>query len=151
MAAWAFNKDFHDYEQIAPFWDAYMARFHELESAGRYPYNDDFRGCLGGTWATERDEDTAVYLCQKRRHILDDEAKVAAAIAEGGFVPIERVDAPLKCASVIYYKFENEETGFKRWDNVRLVPGLTGMAVMMPRARTRGINLFGGRVLVNLA
>jgi len=31
------------------------------------------------------------------------------------------------------------------------VPGITGLAVQRPRQRTRGINLFGGHVLVKAA
>lgn len=149
MAEFRFDRDYHNLEQVRAFMPAYRARYHELLAGGRYPYNDDFRGYLG-IEADQRNEDSAIYLCQVWRRRDELAEKVERALADG-FVPVEAVTEPLKCAAVIYYGFEMHDSGYKEWHDVKLAPGLTGLAVMRPRARTRGVNLLGGHVLVKVA
>jgi hypothetical protein len=138
-----FDRDYKNLEQVRPFMPAFLARYEELRLAGRYPYNDDFRGHPG----ISGDEDTAIYLCQGLRRVDEVAAKLQAAL-DDGYMVVEAVDEPVKCASVIYYGWERGGAGWKEWRDVRLVPGLTGIAVLPRRARTLGYNLLGGHLLV---
>ena len=140
------NRDYHDTEQVRPFMAAYLARRAEIVGSGEYPYNDSFRGHLG---ILGEEEDRAIYLCQ-RLYALDElRAQVDAAIVEG-FAPALREDLPLR-GSVIQYGWYVGGTGFKRWDDVRVVPAYgTEMAVLPPRARTRG-HILQGTVLIKPA
>ncbi len=142
-----FNTDYKDTEQVRQFMPAYLRRYAELCEAGKYPYNDSFRGHLGVTG----DEDTAIYLCQRLRDLDEISVKVAAALADG-YVPVGQVDTPIRCSSVIHYGFYLGGTGFKEFTDVRLVPGLTDLPAVLPkRARTRSVILLGGKVLAKVA
>lgn len=139
------KRDYHDRTQVAPYWDAYLARFGELEAAGRYPYNDDFKGRIG---APEADEDFLIYMCQKERRLRDDEAKVAAALADG-CVPIASVNGVERFARVIRYGWYVGGTGWQEWADARLTTTTWGALAVIPKGRrTRGHVLDGGTVLV---
>ena len=146
-AEFRFNGNYHDTEQVRQFMPAYLRRYAELEAAGQYPYNDSFRGYLGVTG----DEDTAIYLCQRLRDLNEIAVNVAAALADG-YVPVENVDAPIRCSSVVHYGFYSGGTGFREWKDARLVPGLRGDPVVLPkRAQVHGKVLSGGKILAKVA
>lgn len=77
---WTFNKNYRDTGQVRQFMPAYMERYAELAAAGKYPYNDSFRGHIG---AEGPDEDTAIYLCQTLRSLDELSEQVATALADG--------------------------------------------------------------------
>lgn len=141
------KRDYRDRTQVAPFWDAYLARLSELEAAGRYPYNDDFRGHIGADG--REDEDFLIYMCQKERHIRDTESKVADRLA-AGFVPLTGDHEEGKYAAVAEYAFYHDESGFREYRDVRLVRRHGHLIVLPRRARTRGY-LLTGSVLVKAA
>ena len=148
MSDFRFDKNYKNLEQARPFMGAYMARYEELRSAGQYPYNDSFKGHLG---ITSGDEDTAIYLCQVLR-AKDELAAIVAAKLADGYVPMDAVTEPVKCAAVFYYGWDMNGTSHKEWADVRLVPGLTDRPAVLPkRARTRGYHLLGGHVLAKVA
>ncbi|MHB1782740.1 MAG: hypothetical protein ACYCTE_08620 [Acidimicrobiales bacterium] len=126
---------------------AHLQRYEELRTAGEYPYNDSFKGHLG--LSAGSDESTAIYLCQTLRRLDEDRAQIAAALADG-FQPIEHdaVTDPIR-GSVIEHGFYVGGTGFRCWDDVRLVrTGRNGLAILAKGARTRGHILSVSGVLV---
>jgi hypothetical protein len=116
--------------------------------AGNYPYNDSFKGHIPGIEGPC--EDNAIYLLQTLRELDELAIQVDDALRDG-CKPITEIDHTIKCETVIFYGFYMGGTGWKEWHNVRLVPGLTGLAVLPKGARTRGFNLFGGKVLAKVA
>jgi len=143
---WRFNKNYSDMDQIAAFMPAYTARYEELRRAGKYPYNDSFRGYIG---ADGPDEDTAIYLCQNQRSLNEMHERVAQAIADG-YVAVKHVDRPVKC-DIATYGFYMGGTGWNEHHDVRLVYlDSSGLAALPKGARTRGYDLAGHRVLARL-
>lgn len=82
-APFVFDRDYSNLDQVAHLWDAYTVRHQELASAGRYPYNIDFKGKIDGLVADDKNEDTAIYLLQVTRHIREHEARVQALRDQG--------------------------------------------------------------------
>lgn len=151
---WRFNKDYHDHDQVAPFFDGYIRAYLALD--GAYPYNDSFRGQIVGIEGP--DEDTAIYLLQSTRHLIETFEQVAQARAEG-CVDLEEVGLTetTKFSRIVQYGWYMGGTGFREWADARLVPEsnprqveITGIAhAVIPKGkRTHGHLLMGGRVLV---
>ena len=152
---WRFDKNYRNTEQVAAFMPAFLERFAELDPTLRFAYNDSFKGHVAGIEGPC--EDTAIYLLQGRKRLLELESRVAQALADG-FVEVTELPSyrvtetavPLKCCSVVHYGFYTGGTGWKEWHDVRLVPTPSGMAVLPKRARTHGHSLVGGHVLVKM-
>lgn len=146
--AFQFNRNYHDLDQVAEFFPAYMAVFRELEAAGEYAYNDSFKGRIAGLVVeTSRDEDSAIYLLQHTRHMRDYQTKVDAYLA-GGFEPLDVFpEEATKFAGVVHYGWRNGEDGIAEWRDARLLT-FDGSRVVLPKGkRTNGFRL-SGKVLV---
>lgn len=151
---WRFNGDYHDHDQVAEFFPAYVAAFEKLD--GRYPYNDSFKGQIPGIEGEH--EDTAIYLLQGTRGLIETFEQVAEARADG-CVDLEEVGLSgiTKFKRIVQYGWYMGGTGFRDWHDARLVPEenprqeeITGRArAVLPKGkRTNGHLLGGGRVLV---
>lgn len=154
----AFNKNYKDHEQIAEFFDDYMAVFDELAAAGKYPYDDSFKGRIPGLAdATDKNETTAIYLCQSERHLREQQAKVDALIAEG-FEHIDSIDSVTRFAHVVSYGWcVGGIGGWQEWPEARLMPELRQAQIdatgrikgVIPKGKRNPTHLFtGGRWLV---
>lgn len=152
--SFAFNRDYHDTEQVAAFLPAFLEVYEELRAAGKYPYNDSFKGRIPGIEGP--DEDTAIYLLQTLKHLQDQDAKIAEYLADG-FEHIESVDEVTRFSGIVNYGFCVGGTGWREWERARLVPTRSprqraitgGIGGVMPKgARTRTIVLLGGKFLV---
>jgi len=144
---WRFDRNYKNTEQVAAFMPAFLERFAEVAPNLASAYNDSFKGHVAGIEGP--DEDTAIYLLQKRKELLELDAKVARALANG-FVEVAETGKPLKCSTVVHYGFYMGGTGWSVWYDVRLVPAPCGMVVLRKGARTHGHNLTGGHVLVKV-
>lgn len=142
---WTFNRNYKDLDQVAEFFDAYMAVFRELEAAGEYPYNASFEGRIPGIEGPG--EETAVYLLQHTRHMRDYRAKVDAYRADG-FEPLDVFpETATRFAGVVHYGWRNGEDGIDEWSDARLLT-FQGQRVVLPKGRrTNGFSL-SGKVLV---
>lgn len=149
---WCFNRNYRDHNQVAPFTEAYMARYDELTAAGKYPYNDSFRGHIPGIEGP--DEDTAIYLLQGARHFFDWQTSVDEAMADGcaWFDTAPAEGTFVRFSRVIHVGFEMGGTGWREWNDARIVSVGEGRAVtlaVLPKGkRTKGHILCGGKVLV---
>jgi hypothetical protein len=74
-----FNRDYYDLEQVADHIERYRQLRQEMIDAGRYPYNDAFRGQIPGIAGP--DEDTAIYLLSGLLSQREQDARVAACSA----------------------------------------------------------------------
>ncbi|MHB1772065.1 MAG: hypothetical protein ACYCST_10030 [Acidimicrobiales bacterium] len=144
---WRFDGNYKNTEQVAAFMPAFLERFAELDPTLRFAYNDSFRGHVAGIEGPC--EDTAIYLLQGRKRLLELEAKIAQAVTDG-FVEVTETAEPLKCSAVVHYGFYTGGDGWREWHDVRLVPAGSGMAVLSKRARTHGHIIIGGHVLAKL-
>lgn len=156
MTTFTFDRNYHNKEQVRWLMPAYLARYEELKAAGKYPYNDDFRGYLGieapghvhaARGACGCSEDTAIYLCQCLRR--DDELAEKVRLAlDDGYVAIDSVTlSPMPCSSIVEYS----ESGWHEWRDARLIePASGGLAVLPKGHRTRG-HFVTGKVLVKVA
>jgi len=149
MTEWAINGNYRDHEQVRQFYPAYLARYAELTAAGRYPYNDDFKGHISPD-LSGKSEMTAIYLLQNTRHLEEHDAKVAERLADG-WRELDRDDVtvtPERFAGVVEHGFCSNGTGWREWPNARLLraPGCS-VYVLPARARTQG-HMTQGRLLV---
>lgn len=147
MTAWTFNRDYKDLGQVEQFYPAYLARYEQLVAAGKYPYNDEFKGCLPG--AEGPSEDAAIYLCQTLRSVREMEAQVAALRAAGwrDLEPGELDKGPVRFAGVAQYGWYMGGTGLKVWGSARIAQRETYQVVLPGRSRTNG-HIVAGKLLV---
>lgn len=136
-------------ELVAPFFDAYMAVYDELQAAGQYPYNDSFIGRIPGIEGP--DEHWAIYFLQVERSLRDMESKLAEAVADG-CVPIAAddlsADEQVRYERLVQYGwYMNGEGFFEYAPGGRLTRFHSSLAVLPRGARTRG-QLCSGKVLI---
>ena len=141
---WTWNRNYEDLEQVAEFYPAYLARYEELDAAGRYAYNDDFKGRIPGIGG-ER-EDTAIYLLQGLRRQRETQGRIDGWLAEG-FRVIDSVPEVRKFSRVILYRADRSGE-WHEYQDARLVPEVkpnqiraTGpLKALLPKGkRTNGV------------
>lgn len=146
----AFDRKNRDPGQVRDLQPAYNARRAELDAAGLYPYNDSFKGHLGTEFATDRDEDFAIYALQNLHDLDDLAAKVAAFKAEGA-EPVEHLEGVKRYSRVARFGWYMGGTGWAEFSDVRLSPydGKSGRPwVAIPKGkRTHGFDVSTGTVL----
>lgn len=149
---WRFNGNYQDLDQVAEFFAGYIAAFEALD--GAYPYNDLFKGRIPGIEGEH--EDTAIYLLQGTRSLIDLFLQLAEARADG-CVDLDELTEATKFSRIIEYGWYSGGTGFREWNDARLLPqtnprqaAITGPArAVLPKGkRTHGHLLSGGKVLV---
>lgn len=141
-----FNKDYDDLLQVEHMWSDYMARYTELEADGKYPCNSLFVGHIPA--AAGENEDTAIYLLQKLRHIREDTMKLDRFIADGGREVTELDDSTVLRGNVAEFGFYMGGGGFRTRHNVRVIGKHGRPYAALPKgARTRGF-LLEGRVFI---
>lgn len=147
-----------DTDPEAPYYEDYLVRRRELEAAGKYTYNDDFRGCFdppvpdvvpGLKRVPNTTEDTIIYYCQVRHRMLGIKAKVEAKLAEG----YELIDGlptpePTKFAGIVLFPTGNMRGEYREFTDARLIDTGTSMYVLPKGKRTNGYLVSGRRVLV---
>lgn len=146
-----------DTDPEAPFYEDYLVRRRELEAAGKYTYNDDFRGCftqpISGPNPLRHGqpltEDTVIYYCQVRHRMLEIKAKVEAKLAEG-YELIEGLDtpAPTKFAGIVLFPTGNMSGEYSEYVDARLIDTGTSQYVIPKGKRTHGYMVGGRKVLV---
>jgi hypothetical protein len=154
MSEFIFNRNYKDLDQVAGFLPAFRARLAELEAAGKYRYNDDFKGHVPGIEGP--DEDTAIYLLQGLDHALKVRERAEQAIADG-YRPIKSVERITRFSGVIVYDDEKRTRGpeWQEWQGARLIPETNEnfnpgeiCTVLPARKRTNGTRVNGRKVLV---
>lgn len=142
MFTW--NRDYEDLEQVAEWLPEFTAFRDAITGAGRFPYNDDFKGKIAGI-AGER-EDTAIYLLQGLFRKREMDARVAAWLADG-YRPVTELAATTKFARVILYQ-AGRSGEWREYADARLVPETRprqaevtgGIAALLPKGkRTHGV------------
>lgn len=143
-APFTFNRDYDDHDQVRPYYDAYLVRRAQIESAGQYPYNDSFRGQIDGLKAaTERDEDSAIYMLQKLHQINEDDARLAEFLAAGGVSADQIKPGEVWRGDVAEKGFYSGGTGWNVTCNARLSRDSRGYLVMKEFGKRRGFYLRG--------
>jgi hypothetical protein len=80
-----FDKDYDNYEQVRPYFADYENTRIELEDAGKYPYDESFKGQLPSLAGTsDKDETTAIYMLQQMYSREQMNREVRAFTAAGG-------------------------------------------------------------------
>lgn len=143
-----FDKNYDNLDQVAHLWDAYEARYNELVEAGRYPYNDDFKGHIPG--AEGPNEDTAIYLLQSTRHVRDYHARVQSLRDQGYTEPVDTSEGTRKFASVAHVTMCYGNYGQVHvHDNARVIfSGGAASAILPKGARTRGYRVSGAEYVL---
>ncbi len=144
------DRDYRNLAQVFPFLPAYIARLRELEAAGQYPYNASFNDHIPGIDPPRSNgESTGVFLLQRLRDIEDDAHRVNAAW-DAGYRPLDKSTLsgnPVRVAGLVEFGWYVGDTGFRLSENVRLCLHHNDVAVLAPRARTRG-RFASGQMLV---
>ena len=136
---WTWNKNYDDLEQVAEFYPAYLTRYHELEAAGQYPYNDSFKGHIPGIEGPR--EDTAIYLLQGLRRQRAMNERITGWLAEG-FEPVDSLAAVRKFPRVILYRADRSGE-WHEYTDARLVPETNprqaeitgGISALLPKGK----------------
>lgn len=80
-----FDKNYDNYEQVRPYYADYENFRVELEDAGKYPYDEAFKGKLESLAGTsDKDETTAIYMLQQMHSREQMNREVRAFTATGG-------------------------------------------------------------------
>ncbi len=88
LPQFVWDGDYNNREQVRPYMEKFLAEYDRIVAAGKYPYNDSFKGLIPEI-AGDR-EDTAIYMLQNLRDIDEDDRKLEAFLAEGA-VPLDQV------------------------------------------------------------
>jgi hypothetical protein len=148
-----FNHDYNDSTQVAEWLPRFREVLAELEAAGKYRYNDAFRGRIPGIEG--RDEDTAIYMLQTLEREGAQDAKVAALI-RSGYEHVEHLTGVQRFAHVVLYPTRRMGGEWVEFRDCRLVPeakpnqiAATGpVASVLPKGRrTHGHRVDGRAVL----
>jgi hypothetical protein len=142
---------------VRPFYAEYVAVRERLDDAGKYPYNDSFKGQIPSidpatTGTTPDDEDTAIYLLQNFHCLTLEAAKEAAAIADG-YRRLSLSDVPedgMLRGDVIRRAWYAGGSGWAEYKDVRVLrygSRKQSLAALPKGRRTNGYDLNGGYVL----
>ncbi len=146
--SFTFNKNYHDKEQIREWMPAFTALRQGMEAAGKYPYNDCFKGKIAGIEG--KHEDTAIYMMQCQYSIEREQEKMAKLRAE--MQPLPPLDGPTKFSRVVAYVAGHYVGGtgnFMSWDDARIIPKDGKPFAVLPKGkRTKGYRIAGAEVLV---
>ena len=137
-----FDKDYRNNEQVRPFFAEYSAVRAELDAAGEYPYNDSFRGRIPSLAAADgKNEDTAIYLLQTM-HGLDAVAVRKADFLAGGGVDAYSIEPgkPVR-GTVVVYGFYVGGTGWKEYEDARLVRDVRNRLLIIPKGKRNGLRI----------
>lgn len=147
QTTFVFDKDYKNHEQVRPFMADFLAVFAELEAAGKYPYNDSFKGRIPGVEGP--DEDTAIYMLQTLRDLDALAVKVAAFLADGG----EHVETltETRRGTVVCYGFYMGGTGWTEYHDARLLARNGKPYAILPKGKRTNGHLVQGRVMIRPA
>jgi len=142
-----FDKDYDNHEQVRPYFAAYTDRLRALESLGKYPYNESFKGHIPGIEGP--DEDTAIYLLQRMRDRDAMHAKRDEFLSDGGreIRPADLADGEQLRGTVASYGFYSGGTGWAQYESARLTKHRGALVVLEKGKRTNG-RLLSGTVLL---
>lgn len=159
-ALFRWDRDYRNHEQVRPYLDDFLNVYASITEAGRYPYNDSFKGRIEGV-AGSADEDTAIYLLQNLRHLNLLDADIAVFLASGGqrFEDLNLDPTRIYRGTIVNYGFYVGGTGWRQYDRVRFqahrrpshrdAEGQLIVKYWNPRKRNSSL-LTGGKLLVRL-
>lgn len=126
--------------QVAPFFDAYMGVYRELQAAGQYPYNACFEGRIPGIEGPS--EETFIYYLQTERSLREIDEQEARYLAEGW----ERIDpaavtgtGTTKYRAIVHARYYCGGTGWQEWATARLSRTGSNTMVLPKGHRTHGV------------
>lgn len=142
---------------VEPFYSEFATLRAQMEAAGKYPYNDDFRGKIAGidpehSGTSHDDEGTAIYLLQESHTVKRERVKLAAFIESGGY-QITRESLieqgvsqakPLRGTAVVVGQYSGG-TGYVVYEDVRVFPYGHRVVGIPKGKRTYGHSLSDGR------
>lgn len=134
---------------VEPLYADYLARRETLLREDRYPYNDSFVGHFQTRFATAKDEETAIYLCQVRNQREVERYELAAFVARGAvkITPEDFKPGEVRRGTVAVVGEYMNETGYREYADVRvrLDGGRPARLIGLPKGkRTSGHNLSSG-------
>lgn len=148
-----FDGDYKNKEQVAPFLDAFSAVYAEIAAGGDYTYNASFKGRIAGLDpATDKDEDTAIYMLQCMHAIREENRNLERLLADG-YKNVVSLPIQKRFASIVVYHAGHFTggTGYTQYfTNARIIPDAEGKPrMLMEKGKRRyGHPLAGRRVLV---
>lgn len=153
MAAFQFNRDYHDLEQVAQYLDAFTARYDEIVASGSYTYNDCFKGkVVGLTAVDDKNEDTAIYLLQGLHRKRAQDARVAELLG-AGYEFVTKVEAGKRYRHLLLVPEGRMSGALTEYEDARLVRNpyngddTTPYGVLPKGKRTHGALISGRKVL----
>ena len=154
---WRWNNDYGDLDQVTEFYPDYLAVYADLALAGKYPYNDSFKGRIPGIEGPR--EDTAIYLLQMLRSLCNTEITLARHREAGwrDLDPAELDRGPARFAGVAEYAIYHVGSraagltvggsGWQEWENARLTHCRSSVMVLPGRTRVNG-HIVAGKLIV---
>lgn len=143
-----FNKKYSDYSQVEEFLPAFLARAAELKAAGKYPYNDSFKGHVPGIEGP--DEDSAIYMLKGLEELNKQNARIAELIA-AGFQYITTLDKVSKFRRVVLYPTNRMGGEWAEFEDARVIPYEDGAPrALLPKGKRTNGHLVSGRAVLAL-
>lgn len=106
------DKNYKNTEQMRPYLADFLAIKKELTDAGKYPYNDSFKGRIPGL-AGSLNEDTGIYLLQTLADLERLRARTADVLARGGYRLTDRLPSETERGTLIHTGGYMGGTGWK--------------------------------------
>ncbi|WIE81088.1 hypothetical protein [Curtobacterium sp. MCSS17_016] len=126
--------DYDNHEQVRPLFADYERIRDELTEAGKYPYNDSFKGRIPAlAAASESHEDTAIYMLQQMRSRDEMHRSREAFIADGGY-DVEEIVGEQR-GDIATYGYYVGGTGWSVIENARVKRESGRTLVKEPRQR----------------
>lgn len=138
-APFVFDKDYHNVEQVRPFYAGYLLRLAQLNAEGQYPYNDSFRDRIPSLATTDpKNEDTAIYLLQTMHSLDALAATLSAFVTGGGVTPDGLAPGAVWRGTVAEYGFYMGGTGWKTTPDARLMRDTRGRLIIIEKGKRNG-------------
>lgn len=148
-SGWRFDKDYGNFDQVAPFLPEFMAVLAELEAADKYRYNDSFKGRIADIAGPH--EDSAIYLLQGLERKTAEDAKVTALLAEG-YTHVDELPArsAQRYRHIVLYPSRRMGGSWAEYHDARLIERDGKPHGILPKGkRTRGYAVGDRHVLVS--
>ena len=139
LKPFVFDQNYHNVEQVRPFFAEYSAVRAEIDGDGDYSYNDSFKGCIPTLAATDdKNEDTAIYLLQTMHQLDALAVRKADFLASGGVDASSIERGKTVRGTVAVYGFYMGGTGWREYEDARLTRNEHDRLVIIPKGKRNG-------------
>lgn len=129
------DKNYGNTEQMRPHLADFLAVKKEITDAGKYPYNDSFKGRIQGL-AESADEDVGIYLLQRLADLDTLQGRIAKFLRDGGYRLAEQLPKTDGRGTLVRTGWYTGGTGWGEYQHVKVTVDEHGHVLFkLPRQR----------------